>query len=79
MSVVSHPQRAFYSKPGDPCTFCGEPSCPPYVEWLCMHDDYEGSYTLIVCAHCASDMLRGQRRLGRDLKELARGWPSHRV
>jgi hypothetical protein len=71
MSVVKHPRAAFYSRVGDLCTFCGEPASVPYIEWLAAptvdDEGWEEPRTLIVCATCTPDVLRG---FGADLREL---------
>jgi len=59
------PGEATYSRIGEPCTFCGKPAYPPYVEW-CTHAEAESS--LIVCGNCCREVKEG---LFRDFREAA--------
>jgi hypothetical protein len=61
MTAVTHPQHAFYTRPGGHCTFCRRPALPPYVEWICYggadDEEYE-DLILAICANCCRNLKR---------------------
>ena len=70
MSVVTCNGDAYYAPVGSRCTFCGERSYPPYVQWggASIDDDgWRGSSIIVICRDCCRSVRHG---LMRDMMEV---------
>jgi hypothetical protein len=62
MTVVTHPDHAIVTKPGQRCAFCHKPASVPYVEWwICLPEDYdalEEDPSIAICTACCRSLKR---------------------